>query len=82
MPAQRLMLEIHGQNFGDLSQSYNAETPFQLLVGNEGGLTDREIEQAHAAGFTGFQLGPRTLRMETAATSITALIQHYFGDLR
>ncbi len=36
-------------------------------VGPEGGFTDEEIEQAHAAGWQVAGLGARTLRIETAA---------------
>ena len=44
-----------------------------VLVGPEGGLTDRETAAAHAAGFLGFHLGPRTLRAETAALAALAV---------
>ena len=45
-----------------------------LLVGPEGGLTDRERAAAHAAGFVGVPLGPRTLRAETAAVALLAVV--------
>jgi 16S rRNA (uracil1498-N3)-methyltransferase len=45
-----------------------------LLVGPEGGLTDRERAAAHAAGFVGIPLGPRTLRAETAALAMLAVV--------
>jgi 16S rRNA (uracil1498-N3)-methyltransferase len=38
-----------------------------LLVGPEGGLSERDLAAARAAGFTGLRLGPRILRTETAA---------------
>lgn len=53
----------------------------QLLVGSEGGLTDKENDIAARYGFTNILLGPRTLRTETTAlTAITAL-QLRYGDL-
>jgi 16S rRNA (uracil1498-N3)-methyltransferase len=51
------------------------------LVGSEGGWTDEEIAQARAAGWSVVTLGGRTLRAETAAITVTALLQHLLGDL-
>jgi 16S rRNA (uracil1498-N3)-methyltransferase len=51
------------------------------LVGSEGGLTDEEIATAFAEGWNVVTLGGRILRAETAAITITALLQHLFGDL-
>src|SRR5678816_346966 len=52
------------------------------LVGSEGGWSDEEIESARARDFHVITLGGRVLRAETAAITITALLQHMFGDLR
>ena len=52
------------------------------LVGSEGGWSDAEIEAARARNFHVITLGGRILRAETAAITVTALIQHLFGDLR
>ena len=52
------------------------------LVGSEGGWSDEEIESARARNFHVITLGGRILRAETAAITITALLQHIFGDLR
>jgi 16S rRNA (uracil1498-N3)-methyltransferase len=53
-----------------------------VLVGSEGGWTDEEIAQARDAGWSVITLGGRTLRAETAAITVTALLQHLFGDLK
>jgi 16S rRNA (uracil1498-N3)-methyltransferase len=52
------------------------------LVGSEGGWTDEEITLAQGFGWSVVTLGGRTLRAETAAIAVTALLQHLFGDLR
>lgn len=57
-------------------------TKATALVGPEGGWTDEELAQARAAGWNIVTLGGRTLRAETAAITITALLQHLLGDLR
>lgn len=51
------------------------------LVGSEGGWTDEETALAGDAGWSVVTLGGRVLRAETAAITVTALLQHAFGDL-
>ena len=52
------------------------------LVGSEGGWADEELDQARQAGWKILTLGGRTMRAETAAISVTALLQHLYGDLK
>ncbi len=52
-----------------------------VLVGPEGGFTEKEVTVAKKGGFVPFSLGPRILRCETAAVVSIALVQHYWGDL-
>jgi 16S rRNA (uracil1498-N3)-methyltransferase len=53
-----------------------------LLVGPEGGLSERDLAAARAAGFEGLQLGPRILRTETAALAAIAGLNALYGDWR
>jgi 16S rRNA (uracil1498-N3)-methyltransferase len=52
-----------------------------LLVGPEGGLAAAEVEAARGAGFQPASLGPRILRVETAAIVAVALAEEAFGAL-
>jgi 16S rRNA (uracil1498-N3)-methyltransferase len=52
-----------------------------VLVGPEGGWADEEIALARKAGWSIVTMQGRTLRAETAAISVTVLLQHLFGDL-
>ena len=52
-----------------------------LVVGPEGGFTPEEVEQFRFSGFLPVHLGPRTLRLETAATALIATTQLLWGDL-
>jgi 16S rRNA (uracil1498-N3)-methyltransferase len=45
-----------------------------VAVGPEGGFTDSEIDAAHSAGWRLVSLGPRVLRVETAALALAALL--------
>jgi len=52
-----------------------------LLVGPEGGFTEEEIAAAAQSGFEIVGLGPRILRVETAAIVAVALVQFACGAL-
>jgi 16S rRNA (uracil1498-N3)-methyltransferase len=56
---------------------YHSHTAW--AVGPEGGLTDEEIQTALAAGWSGVDLGPRILRVETAALIVPAIINGEHG---
>jgi 16S rRNA (uracil1498-N3)-methyltransferase len=47
-----------------------------ILVGPEGGWTDRERSQLVAAGWAAVSLGPQILRAETAAIAAVAVLSH------
>jgi len=49
-----------------------------LLIGPEGGLTRAEVESAIGGGWKAVSLGPRILRMETAAVVSAALVIDWF----
>lgn len=59
----------------------NIKGTVTLLIGPEGGLSEKERFQAYAAGYTGLRLGPRVLRTETAAMTALAALQSRCGDL-
>ena len=52
-----------------------------LVVGPEGGLSERDLATLRAAGFRGLRLGPRILRTETAGLAAIAALQALHGDL-
>jgi 16S rRNA (uracil1498-N3)-methyltransferase len=65
-----------------LRQALPAATPtVAVLIGPEGGLAAAEVERARAAGFVTVGLGPRILRVETAAIVAVALVQAAAGGL-
>lgn len=51
-----------------------------LLVGPESGLSQGELDQAHAQGWQALGLGPRILRTETAGMAALATLQTLWGD--
>ncbi len=53
----------------------------RVLIGPEGGFAAAEVERAREAGFQVASLGPRRLRVETAALAALTLVQFAWGDL-
>jgi len=56
--------------------------PVELLVGPEGGLSERELDIAATIGFVPLSLGPRVLRTETAPLAALSAMQALWGDFR
>ena len=56
--------------------------PVELLVGPEGGLSERELDIAATVGFASLSLGPRVLRTETAPLAVLSAMQALWGDFR
>jgi 16S rRNA (uracil1498-N3)-methyltransferase len=81
-PARLMFSERVGQSLREAKETLPEKVSSLIaLVGSEGGWTDQEITVAREAGWTIVTLGGRTLRAETAAITVTALLQHLFGDL-
>ncbi len=74
---QLVLDPLAGEGMGQLAQP-QAVT---LLIGPEGGLSEREIRAAQEHGYCGVRLGPRILRTETAALAAVSVIQSLWGDL-
>ncbi len=55
-------------------------THINILIGPEGGLTDRERDYAISQNFTPISIGPRVLRTETAGLAIVSFLQTTYGD--
>lgn len=53
----------------------------RLLIGPEGGFSPAEASQARTAGFQVASLGPRRLKVATAALAALTLMQFAWGDL-
>jgi len=53
-----------------------------LLIGPEGGLSERDLAAVRAARYEGLKLGPRILRTETAGLAAIAALNALYGDWR
>ena len=76
LPAARVL--AHPGDLGPLAEGRKAEeaapsAAVALAVGPEGGFADEEVELARATGWRLLDLGPRILRVETAAVVLTTL---------
>ena len=52
-----------------------------LLIGPEGGLTDKELDASSADGFQLLKLGPRVLRTETAPAAALSVLSVFWGEI-
>jgi 16S rRNA (uracil1498-N3)-methyltransferase len=52
-----------------------------VVIGSEGGFSQKEVEQAFQVGAIPVTLGPRILRTETAGLVVASAILYHFGDL-
>jgi 16S rRNA (uracil1498-N3)-methyltransferase len=77
------LLCYEGDREGGLLSGLNRPRPagVRILIGPEGGFTPEEVVQAREAGFRVVSLGPRRLRVETAALAALAILQYAWGDL-
>lgn len=76
-----LKLVLHHRSDKSLRQ-LSAPNSVTLLVGPEGGLSEREIEfSIQQSGYTPLTLGPRVLRTETAPVAALVAVQMLWGDL-
>ncbi len=78
----RLLLyeKYSGRSLGQSLRTPETER-IALVVGPEGGFTEREIDEARRSGLLPVSLGSRILRTETAAIVSAAIIQFALGDL-
>ncbi|MDJ0838227.1 MAG: RsmE family RNA methyltransferase [Acidobacteriota bacterium] len=65
----------------ETSETPDTLTRLGLLIGPEGGFSDKEIEITRDHGFLVKGLGPRILKMETALIAVAAWAQSRYGDL-
>lgn len=82
-PEEAKFLCYEAERSGGLASCLSRVRPagVRVLIGPEGGFTTEEVAQAREAGFQVVSLGPRRLRVETAALTAVALLQYAWGDL-
>jgi 16S rRNA (uracil1498-N3)-methyltransferase len=77
-------LDYHARILLDQSNSHHLNQSVKpnsivYLAGPEGGLSEKEKALAVSKGFSGFSLGPRTLRTETAPVAALSVFQYLWG---
>ncbi len=59
----------------------NIQQSLQLMIGPEGGFSEKDTKHLNAIQCEGVVIGPRILRTETAGLSAISILQCYFGDI-
>ena len=68
---------IHLHDISDIDKA----SSLVLMLGPEGGFTQKEVEQARLLGWRTVSLGDRILRAETATLSAVSIVQYLAGNL-
>ncbi|MBI5025641.1 MAG: 16S rRNA (uracil(1498)-N(3))-methyltransferase [Nitrospirae bacterium] len=77
-----LLWEEETQNrIKDILHSFKGRKEILMLIGPEGGFSQKEANMAIESGFLSATLGPRILRAETAAIAVISIIQCEMGDM-
>ena len=71
----KILLDIEGDRLRSGFAPENTDDSIAILLGPEGGLSDKEIKSAKNDGFVATRIGPRVLRTETAAATALAILQ-------
>ena len=69
--------EFAGSSQTDIAKLKGTTT---LVVGSEGGFSEKEEQTANALGYKSVTLGKRILRAETAAVALTAVVAFALGE--
>lgn len=75
-----LLADPQGQGPSGMDKCLDAADVVRVLIGPEGGFSDQERRDAHAAGAIPWRLGPHVLRIETAASAAASILRHFRGD--
>ncbi|MFT2111809.1 16S rRNA (uracil(1498)-N(3))-methyltransferase [Marinomonas sp. 2405UD68-3] len=79
---ETLRLTLHHHTKKNLTKLHKPEDcKVAVLIGPEGGLTEKEVEISNKQGFSSLALGPRVLRTETAPVVILTALNVIWGDL-
>ncbi|PCJ27769.1 MAG: 16S rRNA (uracil(1498)-N(3))-methyltransferase [SAR86 cluster bacterium] len=76
-----LMLDPSGEGFLTDHSNKMPINQISLLIGPEGGFSEKEIAFARSHDFSVVNLGPRILRTETAPVAALAILQNLYGDM-
>ncbi len=78
----RLILwEKEGQRLKELLEGKGEKSNIFFVVGPEGGLSQKEVDEAKRSGFITVTLGGRILRSETASLCLLSILQYEWGDI-
>ncbi|MBL8522485.1 MAG: 16S rRNA (uracil(1498)-N(3))-methyltransferase [Betaproteobacteria bacterium] len=82
LPKDGVRLMLHPDASKSLIEAVGEQTRVSLLIGPEGGFSERELALAMKHGVDAVRFGPRVLRTETAGLAAVAALNAIAGDLR
>ena len=82
LPSEGVRLMLHPRAKPSLVESAEVTQPLVVLVGPEGGFSEKEIALAVSHGVEPVRFGPRVLRADTAGLAAIAALNAVHGDLQ
>jgi 16S rRNA (uracil1498-N3)-methyltransferase len=76
-----LFWEEGGKALSGITAGIKNSDTISVLIGPEGGFSQKEVSQASENGIVICTLGKRIVRAETAAISVLAILQYALGDM-
>jgi 16S rRNA (uracil1498-N3)-methyltransferase len=76
-----ILYEGKGRRLKEVLKESKASEKIFFIVGPEGGLNEKEVEEAKGIGFVPVHLGSRILRAETASLCLLSILQYEIGDI-
>lgn len=78
----KLVFDTHGDYHKSLQPSASAKPlSIALIIGPEGGFSEKELKAAKEYAYQETSLGPRILRTETAPIAAISILQFLWGDM-
>jgi 16S rRNA (uracil1498-N3)-methyltransferase len=71
--------ESHAKTLKSVLNEHLSAKKIICIIGSEGGFTHRELEMAEKAGCVPINVGPSTLRIETAAIVISSMLLYAYS---
>jgi 16S rRNA (uracil1498-N3)-methyltransferase len=73
--------EEGGASLKGVLEKTPSNKPVYIIIGPEGGLSEKEVALARSSGAVTVSLGPRILRTETAGLAAVTAVMYQWGDL-
>ncbi len=80
-PIRLILYEREGRKLKEVLKEAEDGKNIFFIVGPEGGMNEKEVEESKKNGFVPIFMGKRILRSETASLCLLSILQYEWGDI-